>query len=137
MKVVNWWKFFDNISLLSALTLTRVPYHLKNSNSQNVYSNFQQSLLQNVTFTLQVGLIMLLTLPIMVQATPQLMYRCVICAIPKGGLLDKSLQEIHKNHDSCKRYQMSTLNLTYTKIIKHKKLYKLHKKNIKRKSANT
>lgn len=137
MKVVNWWKFFDNISLLSALTLTRIPYHLKNNNSQNVYSNFQQSLLQNVTFTLQIDLIILLTLPIIIQTTPQLIYKYIIYTIPKNNLLNKSLQKIHKNHNSYKKYQISTLNLTYTKINKHKKLYKLHKKNIKKKSANT
>lgn len=50
------------------------------------------------------------------------------CAIPSGGSVDKSLQDIQKNHETSKKYQKSTLYKT-KRVVKRRKLYKLYEKH--------
>lgn len=50
------------------------------------------------------------------------------CAIPSGGLVDNSLQNIQKNHETSKKYQKSTLYKT-KRVVKRRKLYKLYEKH--------
>lgn len=107
---------------------------IKNSNSQKVESfnrTLRRSLPRNVTFTRNfAGRAHSAAHSSNNGPGDSIRSLCagVGCAIPSGGSVDKSLQDIQKNHETSKKYQKSTLYKT-KRVVKRKKLYKLYEKH--------
>lgn len=84
---------------------------LKAINNNHTFSNLYL-LMSPSHATSQVGLIVLHSIRSLCED--------VGCAFPSGGSVDKSLQEIQKNHETSKTYQKSPLYRT-KRVIKSKK----------------